>query len=45
MQSNVHKGSPQGELNYSSTGTFFLKNAAVPFGRIHPRLLSLKMEG
>jgi predicted CXXCH cytochrome family protein len=32
MQSNVHKGSPQGELNYSSTDTFFLKNAAVPLG-------------
>jgi predicted CXXCH cytochrome family protein len=32
MQSNVHRGSPQGELNYSSTGTFFLKNAAVPLG-------------
>jgi hypothetical protein len=32
MQSNVHHGSPQGELNYSSTGTFFLKNAAVPLG-------------
>ena len=32
MQSNVHKGSPDGELNYSSTGTFFLKNASVPLG-------------
>jgi predicted CXXCH cytochrome family protein len=32
MQSNVHKGSPDGELNYSSTGTFFLKNTAVPLG-------------
>jgi predicted CXXCH cytochrome family protein len=32
MQSNVHKGSPTGELNYSSTGTFFLKNTAVPLG-------------
>jgi predicted CXXCH cytochrome family protein len=32
MQSNVHKGSPQGELNYSSTGTFFLKNVSVPLG-------------
>ncbi len=32
MQSNVHRGSPQGELNYSSTGTFFLKNAALPLG-------------
>jgi hypothetical protein len=30
MQSNVHKGSPLGELNYSSTAAFFLKNAAVP---------------
>jgi predicted CXXCH cytochrome family protein len=32
MQSSVHKGSPQGELNYSSTDPFFLKNAAVPLG-------------
>lgn len=32
MQSRVHKGSPQGELNYSSTETFFLKNASVPLG-------------
>ena len=32
MQSNVHKGSPEGELNYSSAGTFFLKNAALPLG-------------
>ena len=32
MQSNVHQGSPHGELNYSSTDTFFLKNAAVPLG-------------
>jgi predicted CXXCH cytochrome family protein len=32
MQSSVHKGTPDGELNYSSTGTFFLKNAAVPLG-------------
>lgn len=30
MQSNDHRGSPRGELNYSSTGTFFLKNAALP---------------
>ena len=30
MQSNVHEGSPHGELNYSSTETFFIKNAAVP---------------
>ncbi len=30
MQSNVHKGSALGELNYSSTGTFFLKNASLP---------------
>ena len=30
MQSNAHNGGPRGELNYSSTGTFFLKNAAVP---------------
>src|SRR5258708_20702942 len=32
MQSNVHRGSSHGALNYSSTGTFFLKNAALPFG-------------
>ncbi|HET6218873.1 MAG TPA: cytochrome c3 family protein, partial [Acidobacteriaceae bacterium] len=32
MQSNEHRGSPKGELNYSSTGTFFLKNAALPLG-------------
>jgi predicted CXXCH cytochrome family protein len=32
MQSNVHAGSPRGELNYSTTGTFFLKNAALPLG-------------
>jgi predicted CXXCH cytochrome family protein len=32
MQSNVHQGNAQGELNYSSSGTFFLKNAALPFG-------------
>ena len=32
MQSNVHTGSPEGELNYSSTGTFFLKNVSVPLG-------------
>jgi predicted CXXCH cytochrome family protein len=31
MQSNVHQGNAQGELNYSSSGTFFLKNAALPF--------------
>ena len=31
MQSNTHLGSPRGELNYSSTGTFFLKNLSVPF--------------
>jgi predicted CXXCH cytochrome family protein len=30
MQSNVHKGGPDGELNYSSTGTFFLKDPSVP---------------
>ena len=29
-QSSVHKGNAQGELNYSSTGTFFLKNVALP---------------
>lgn len=32
MQSNVHLGSPQGELNYSSTGSFFLRNVSVPLG-------------
>lgn len=32
LQSNVHAASPTGELNYSSTGTFFLRNASVPFG-------------
>ena len=32
MQSSVHAGTPHGELNYSSTGTFFLKNLSVPFG-------------
>jgi predicted CXXCH cytochrome family protein len=32
MQSNVHQGNALGELNYSSKGTFFLKNAALPFG-------------
>lgn len=30
MQSNVHTSGPRGELNYSTTGTFFLKNAALP---------------
>ena len=30
MQSNEHQGGERGELNYSSTGTFFLKNAALP---------------
>jgi predicted CXXCH cytochrome family protein len=33
MQSNVHQGNAQGELNYSSSGTFFLKNPALPFGQ------------
>jgi predicted CXXCH cytochrome family protein len=32
MQSNVHQGNAQGELNYSSSGTFFLKSAALPLG-------------
>ncbi len=32
MQSNVHQGNAQGELNYSSTGTFFLKSPALPLG-------------
>ena len=32
MQSNVHSGNAQGELNYSSSGSFFLKNVAVPLG-------------
>ena len=31
MQSNIHAASPNGELNYSSTGTFFLRNPAAPF--------------
>ena len=32
MQSNVHAATPNGEMNYSSTGTFFLRNASIPFG-------------
>jgi hypothetical protein len=32
MQSNVHAASPNGEMNYSSTGTLFLRNASLPFG-------------
>lgn len=32
MQSGVHQGNAQGELNYSSSGTFFLKNVALPLG-------------
>jgi predicted CXXCH cytochrome family protein len=32
MQSNLHMLSPRGELNYSTTGTFFLQNAALPLG-------------
>ena len=32
MQSNVHQSNGQGELNYSSSGTFFLKSAALPLG-------------
>jgi predicted CXXCH cytochrome family protein len=32
MQSNEHHGSPRGELNYSTTGTFYLKEAALPLG-------------
>lgn len=30
MQSNVHAASPRGELNYSTTENFFIKNAALP---------------
>ncbi len=30
MQSNVHPAGPRGELNYSTTGTFFLKNVSLP---------------
>ena len=30
MQTNVHAGSPRGELNYSTTGTFYLKNPSLP---------------
>jgi predicted CXXCH cytochrome family protein len=30
-QSNVHAASPHGELNFSTTETFFMKNAALPF--------------
>jgi predicted CXXCH cytochrome family protein len=32
MQSNSHMLSTRGELNYSSTGTFFLHNTALPLG-------------
>jgi predicted CXXCH cytochrome family protein len=32
MQSNVHHGDAQGELNYSSNGTFYLENVALPLG-------------
>ena len=31
MQSNVHSASPDGELNYSSRGAFFLRNTSAPF--------------
>jgi predicted CXXCH cytochrome family protein len=31
LQSNVHAGTSRGELNYSSTGSFYLVNASVPF--------------
>lgn len=31
MQSNIHAASPRGEMNYSSTGTFFLTNRSIPF--------------
>jgi predicted CXXCH cytochrome family protein len=30
LQSNVHAASPRGELNYSTTETFFMKNSALP---------------
>jgi predicted CXXCH cytochrome family protein len=30
MQSNVHAANPRGELNYSTTETFFIRNAALP---------------
>jgi predicted CXXCH cytochrome family protein len=29
-QSNVHAASPHGELNFSTTETFFMKNASLP---------------
>ena len=32
MQSSLHDPGSAGELNYSSTGTFFLRSAAVPLG-------------
>jgi predicted CXXCH cytochrome family protein len=31
MQSNIHAASPDGELNYSSRGPFFLRNPSAPF--------------
>ncbi len=32
MQSTLREPGPHGELNYSTTGNFFLHNASVPFG-------------
>jgi predicted CXXCH cytochrome family protein len=34
MQSNLHNASPQGERNYSSTGTFFLTNESLPLDEV-----------
>jgi predicted CXXCH cytochrome family protein len=34
MQSNLHTASPQQERNYSSTGTFFLTNEALPLDEV-----------
>jgi predicted CXXCH cytochrome family protein len=34
MQSNLHTASPQGERNYSSTGTFFLTNESLPLDEV-----------
>lgn len=31
MQSNIHAASSHGEVNYSSTGNFFLTNLSVPY--------------
>lgn len=32
MQSNLHAASARGELNYSTRGTFFIKNPELPLG-------------